>query len=155
MIFRDIQLVNAGPHGEERLSQNRYLMAYWENLRDIFCTFLPSKFNFNGIAKLNIYLGSFEGEDFTEAGSDGIASFRRSDFDFSSFSELSEHEKSKLSLFYITDTLLYLCQRLGLSGEAALATVVRSANLMASALSSGLCFRFGVVIFHLIVNFNA
>ena len=117
MIFRDVQLVNAGKHSEEKLRQNRYLMAYWENLRDIFCTFLPAKFDFNGIAKLNIYLGSFEGEDFTEAGGDGIASFRRSDFEFSNFSELSDQEKNELSLFYLTDTLLILCERFELPSE--------------------------------------
>jgi len=63
MIFGDVQLVNAGKHSEEKLKQNRYLMGYWENLRDIFCTFIPSKLDLVGISKVNIYLGKFDGED--------------------------------------------------------------------------------------------
>lgn len=117
MIFRDVQLINAGKQSEENLAQNRYLMAYWENLRDIFCTLLPSKFDFYGISKLNIYLGPFEGENFTEASADGIAIYRRCDFDFSEFKKLPEQDKNERSLFYVRDSLLALCKRFELSDQ--------------------------------------
>ena len=97
MIFRDVQLIDTVLDKD----QSRYLMSDWENVRDIFCTFLPKKFDFNRISKLNIYRGPFEGEDFKEALGDGIASFHRSDFEFGSFAELSESKKNELSLFYV------------------------------------------------------
>lgn len=117
MIFRDVQLINAGKSSEEKLAQNRYLMNYWENLRDIFCTFLPNKLDLNGISKVNIYLGKFDGENYIPPGSDGIAAFKRSDFDFTTFQNLSVREKNEKSLFYVEDSLLQLCDKFKLSKD--------------------------------------
>ena len=117
MIFGDVQLVNAGKHSEEKLKQNRYLMDYWENLRDIFCTFIPSKMDLVGISKVNIYLGKFDGEDYIEPSSDGIATFRRDDFEFSEFEKLSTQEQNEKSLYYIEDSLLKICEKFGVSSE--------------------------------------
>ena len=89
MIFRDVQLVTAGKHSEEKLAQNRYLMAYWDNVEDIFCTLLPNKIDLIGISKVNIYLGQFDGKDYISPSSDGIAIFRRDDFDFEHFKSLN------------------------------------------------------------------
>ena len=87
MIFRDVQLLNYGKHSDEKLEQNRYLMFYWESLRDIFCMSLPEKLDFMGVSKLNIQLGNFEGDEYQAPSSGGIATFKRDDFDFYEFSE--------------------------------------------------------------------
>lgn len=117
MIFRDVQLVNGGKHSDQKLEQNRYLMKYWDNIQDIFCTFLHNKVDFQGIAKLNVYLGDFEGEEFLPPSRDGIASYRRSDFNYSEFMSLSEAEKNVKSLYYIEDSLLKVSEKLGVSNE--------------------------------------
>ncbi len=105
MKFRDIQLLTAVHNNE----QYRFLMDYWENLRDIFCTLLPANFDFNGISKLNIYLGEFEGEEYKAPLSNGIAEFRIRDFDFLAFKELPDNEKSEKSLCYLEYALEKLC----------------------------------------------
>ena len=117
MIFRDVQLVNGGKHSEQKLEQNRYLMKYWDNVQDIFCTFLPNKVDFQGIAKLNVYLGDFEGDEYLLPSTDGIASYRRRDFNFSEFVNLSETEKNVKSLYYIEDSLLRVGQKINVSNE--------------------------------------
>ena len=111
MIFRDVQLLNYGKHSDERLEQNRYLMFYWENLRDIFCINLPNKLDLIGISKLNIQLRNFDGNEYQSPSLDGIATFRRNDFDFDEFCELPDHEKSVKSLYYIEDSLLTVCKK--------------------------------------------
>lgn len=117
MIFRDVQLVNGGKHSDQKLEQNRYLMKYWDNVQDIFCTFLPNKVDFQGIAKLNVNLGDFEGEEYLSPSTDGIASYRRRDFNYSEFVNLSETEKNVLSLYYIEDSILRVGKKFNISNE--------------------------------------
>ena len=57
MKLRDIQILNNGKHSEEKLEQNRFLMFYWENIRNLFCMNLPDDIELFGISKLNIQLG--------------------------------------------------------------------------------------------------
>jgi len=117
MIFRDVQLVNGGKHSNQKLEQNRYLMKYWDNVQDIFCTFLPNKIDFNGISKLNIYLGDYDGEDYLPPSTDGIASYRRSDFNYSEFCSLTETEKNLKTLFYIEDSISKVGKELKVPNE--------------------------------------
>ena len=117
MIFRDVQLVNGGKHSNQKLEQNRYLMKYWDNVQDIFCTFLPNKIDFNGISKLNVYLGGYEGEDYLPPSTDGIASYRRSDFIYSEFCDLTETEKNLKTLFYIEDSISTVGKKLKVPNE--------------------------------------
>jgi hypothetical protein len=117
MIFRDVQLVNGGKHSNQKLEQNRYLMKYWDNVQDIFCTFLPNKVDFRGIAKLNVYLGDFEGEEYLSPSTDGIASYRRNDFSYSEFANLTETEKNVKSLYYIEDSILRVGEKLKVPNE--------------------------------------
>ena len=94
---------------QKELENNRLQMAYWENIRDLFCIHLPKQFNFLGISKFNIQLGEFSGEALTMPSKDGIALFRRNDFKLSEFKNISENEKNLKSLFYIQDSLITTC----------------------------------------------
>lgn len=109
MKFRDIQLLNSGKYSEEKLEQNKYLMFYWENIRNIFCLEIPNGFEFFGISKLNIQFCEIENGVFIEPDNSGIAVFKRNDFSFASFCKLSEEEKDRISLDYMEDTLIEVC----------------------------------------------
>jgi hypothetical protein len=110
MYFRDVQLLNSGKHSEDKLKQNRYLMSYWDNVRDQFCLHLADDLELLDISKLNIQFGEFEGEPFTKPDRRGIALFRRNDFIFEDFFALPEDEKEVVSLGYIEDSILSLCK---------------------------------------------
>ena len=77
-----------------------------------------------GMSKLNIMLGSFEGEEYLPPSSNGIATFRRNDFSFNEFCELSEQAKDLKSLYYIEDSLIKVCRKLKASDETL--TVLKS-----------------------------
>lgn len=117
MILRDVQLVNGGKSSKEKLEQNKYLMNYWNLVEDIFCIYLPDKFDFAGLAKLNVYLGRYSGEDYIPPRSDGIAAYKRDDFIFDDFCELSDHSKCVKSLYYLTDSLKIIGNRLNVPFE--------------------------------------
>jgi len=70
-----------------------------------------------GISKVNKYLGKFDGEDYIEPSSDGIATFRRDDFEFREFEKLSIQEQNEKSLYYIEDSLLKICDKFDVSNE--------------------------------------
>ena len=91
------------------LEQNRYLQNYWENIRDLFCLKLPKKFKFLNISKFNIQLGNFEGERFERSREGGIATYKRLDFEFIHFENLSDFEKNLESIRYVRDSLLDVC----------------------------------------------
>lgn len=111
MKFKDVQLQNSGRHSEEKLEQNKYLMFYWENIRNLFCMNLPDDIDLLGISKLNIQLGKFEGDSFLKPDNRGIAVFKRSDFQFEEFRQLSEEDKDDASLNYVEDSLLTICDQ--------------------------------------------
>lgn len=92
------------------LEQNRYLMNYWENIRDLFCLKLPKNFNLLDISKFNIRLGDFSGEQFERSRTGGIATFKRSDFDFEKFEKLNDEEKNIISLNFVRDSLIDVCE---------------------------------------------
>ncbi len=109
MRFRDVQLVNRGKYTHEKLEQNLALSYYWENVRNLFCIHLESDLEILGISKLNIKLGNFDGEVYEPPAKDGIAIYKRDDFSYQNFSELSEGQKDEKSLFYIQDSLAKIC----------------------------------------------
>lgn len=123
MVLSDIQLITKTQYRNtveeqhlhlQELEQSRYLMRYWENLRDLFCLHLPKNFELCGVSKLNIQLGDFEGVTYQVPGKDGIAVFKRNDFHFDDFCQLSEEEKDLKSLFYMEDSLINICETLDL-----------------------------------------
>ncbi|GGB21097.1 hypothetical protein GCM10007414_38110 [Agarivorans gilvus] len=117
MHFKDIQLINGGKHSEEKLSQNRYLTKYWENVRNLFSIHLVDGLDVAGISKLNIQLGEYEGPEYSPPDHRGIAVFKRKDFDFHEFSALEEEEKDAASLEYIESSLLTVCSESGVSAK--------------------------------------
>ena len=126
MKFTDVQLVLGLRHKntpEEQqlfsaeLERSRYLMHYWENVRNIFCLNIPKRSDLGGISKLNVKFGEFEGDAFLFPGDDGIATYRRNDFDFDEFQGLSDKDKDLESLQYLEDSLLQTCEYLSL-GES-------------------------------------
>ncbi len=123
MIFRDIQLLTETKYRNtveeqhlylQELEQYGYLMHYWENLRDLFCLNIPKNFDFDGMSKLNIQFGGFKGVAYQAPGKDGIAVFKRDDFQFDEFCQLSEKDKDLKSLFYLEDSLRSICEMLDL-----------------------------------------
>jgi hypothetical protein len=92
------------------LAQNGYLMNYWENIRDLFCLKLPKNFNFLDISKFNIRLGDFSGEQFERSRTGGIATFKWKVFDFDNFEKLNDEEKRFISLKYLRDALIEVCE---------------------------------------------
>jgi hypothetical protein len=126
MALSDIQLITKTRYKNtveeqhlylKELEQSRYLMRYWENLRDLFGLHLPKDFELDGISKLNIQFGDFEGPKYQSLGKDSIAVFKRNDFHFDEFCQLSEKEKDLKSLFYIEDSLINICNGLEFSDD--------------------------------------
>ena len=124
MYLSDIQIYKVGNYQntvEEQhlylldLEQSKYLMTYWENIRDLFCLKLPQKFNFLNISKFNIRLGDYNGEQFETSKIGGISTFKRNDFDFNEFTELKDKEKNLFSLELVRDSLIKVCQMHGIS----------------------------------------
>ena len=111
MYFRDVQILNSGKYSGEKLRQNRYLMAYWDNIRDLFCLHLLRHIELAGTSKLNIKFGEFEGEPFLEPDNRGFTTFRRNDFLFNDFFNLPEEEKDIVSLGYIENSVMSICER--------------------------------------------
>lgn len=72
---------------------------------------LPDDIDLLGISKLNIQLGKFEGNPFLGPDNRGIAVFKRSDFSFENFCELSEADKDNESLSYVENSLVSICDQ--------------------------------------------